>query len=345
MLGNLSVLTARELKIAFRNHFFSIIILLAVIYLAAIFFVIPEEVVLDPQVFYSDLTGEGVVKKALADFRGSITELKSEAEVYQSLKEENYAWGLVAQKGKPVPQFTFIFQGWEDPKLKKLLIANTENYLAENYLNTTTVFQIEEIGNSNFQKPAFNKFLVPIFLFSEVVMLGLFFVAALIFIEKDEGTFKAFLITPGNIWQYLLAKIVVMAVLAVSFTLLFTLPTLGLQPNYGQLIILIILCSIFTSLIGVLLASYFNNLSQFLFPAVFVLGILTIPSISYLFPSVSPIFIRFLPTYDFVFGLRQAVFNLGQEAVIFKTSLMFLFLDLILFYLAKIRFSQQKLWN
>jgi len=81
MLGNLSVLTARELKIAFRNHFFSIIILLAVIYLAAIFFVIPEEVVLDPQVFYSDLTGEGVVKKALADFRGSITELKSEAEL------------------------------------------------------------------------------------------------------------------------------------------------------------------------------------------------------------------------------------------------------------------------
>ncbi|MFZ5943081.1 MAG: ABC transporter permease [Bacillota bacterium] len=345
MFANLSTLTAREIKIGLRNHFFSILLLLAVIYILTIFFAIPEELVMDPVIYYADESGADVLDKALADFKGSKFKLDSDEQVKQKLQDENYAWGLVAQKGEKAPQIQYLFQGWEDPKLKNLMVVTIEDYLAKNYLQMDNAYAIEKIGMQGYIKPPFNKFLVPMFLFSEVFMIGMFFIAALIFIEKDEGTLKAFLVTPSKIGQYLLAKVVMMAVLAVFFTLLLALPTLGLQPDYLQLLVLVVLGSCFTSLLGLIVASYFSNLSQFLFPAVLVLGVFTLPTASYIFPSFSPDFITWLPTYDLIFGLRQAAFSLGQEEVVVKGIVTFVIYDVILFYLAKMRFSQQKLWN
>jgi len=343
-MKRLGALTARELKTAVRNSFFAVMVLLAVICLAAVFWMLPEEIKFDPRIYYSDQSGSGVLDEMLGDFTGFKEKLGDEQEVYQRLQEENYAWGTVARPGEPVPRVDLLFQGWEDEKMKKMMVSATQDKLARTFLGTDDTYLTKEIGGKSVEWPPFNIFLVPLLVFSEVFMVGMFFIAALLLIEREEGTFKAFLVTPGRIWEYLLSKVLAMAVIAIVFTLLMVVPTLGAGPDYPRLLVLITLTSVFTSLLGVLLASYFRNLSQFLFPVVLLMGLFTLPGASYIFPSFAPEFIRVLPTYDMIFGLRQAVFGLGEVNIFGRAALMFLVLDVLLLYLAKRRFSRQELW-
>lgn len=342
MVKSLCYLILRELQIALRNHFFTIIFFLALIYLVGIIFVIPGEIVWEPPIYFADFTGDDVVKNFLQNYNGRVEELATEERVYTKVTEENYAWGIVAKEGLRTPQIQYVFQGWEDSKFKKMKVAVLADYMGREYLASEDNWSLEKIKEVSINKPPFNLFLLPVTIFSEVFMIGMFFIAALIFIEKDEGTFRAFLITPVKIWQYLVAKIFLMAVIALFFTLLLLVPTIGWGANYGQIILLIILASTFTSLLGLLLASYYKNLSQFLFSAILVLGFITIPSISYFLPSFSPGFMVMLPTYDFIFALRQGIFNLGQEGSVAIGMLKLLIYDGLLFFLAVIRFSQRE---
>ncbi|MCG8401570.1 MAG: ABC transporter permease [Firmicutes bacterium] len=344
-MKRLGALTAKEIKVATRNNFFAIMVLLAGIYLAAVFWLLPGEIKFDPRIYYADQSGTGVLDRMLDDFTGSKEKLAGEDEVYQRLRQENYAWGMVAVPGEPIPQVELLFQGWEDERLKSLLVSTIRSELARNWLGAADTFQIREVGGKTVEWPPFNKFLVPLFMFSEVFMVGMFFIAALLFIERDEGTFKSFLVTPGRIWEYLLSKVLAMAVIAVLFTLLLVVPTLGAGPDYPRLLALVVLTSVFTSLLGVLAASYFKNLSQFIFPAALLLGVFSLPGISYMFPGFAPDFVRLLPTYDMIFGLRQAAFGLGEGTVFTRAAVMFLVLDAALLYLAGRRFSRQEVWG
>ena len=181
-MKRLGALTVKEIKVATRNNFFAIMVLLAGIYLAAVFWLLPEEIKFDPRIYYADQLNAGVLDSMLDDFTGSKEKLAGKDEVYQRLRQENYAWGLVAHPGEPAPRVELLFQGWEDERLKSLLASTTRNELARTWLGAADTFQIREVGGKTDQWPPFNKLLVPLFVFSEVFMVGMFFIAALLFI-------------------------------------------------------------------------------------------------------------------------------------------------------------------
>ena len=139
----------------------------------------------------------------------------------------------------------------------------------------------------------FNHLMVPIFLFSDAAMIGLLFIIALIFMEKEEGTLMAYLVTPGRVFEYLLSKALSLALLAVVFTAIFVPPILGMQPNYLHLLAVMVVTSIFTSLLGAWLGLYFENLNQAMFPMVGLIVVLGIPAVAYhdtqLLAGVAPV--------------------------------------------------------
>lgn len=75
-----------------------------------------------------------------------------------------------------------------------------------------------------------------------------------------------------------LKKSIALSVVALVFALLFVIPLLGLKIYWGQLLLLVLLGSIFASLVGMMLASFSDNFSQFIYPAMGIISVLTIPA-------------------------------------------------------------------
>ncbi len=70
-------------------------------------------------------------------------------------------------------------------------------------------------------------------------MLGFMLVASLVYIEKTEGTIKAYAVTPpGRVIEYLLSKSIVMMILGITGATIMTLLVLGTQINYFALVAL-----------------------------------------------------------------------------------------------------------
>jgi ABC-type Na+ efflux pump permease subunit len=208
---------------------------------------------------------------------------------------------------------------------------------SEEVVVNTTILR----GDGEEQKVPFNEMWVPILLFTDTALIGMVFIAALLFMEKEEGTLRAFLVTPGHSWEYLLSKTLTLALLAALFTLIFVPLTIGAGPNYLYLLLLMAAGSLFGSLLGAWVAVYFDNLSQYLFPALTLMVVLSLPAVAYFTPSFSPWWLRLFPTYPLVFGLREALFPSGSPQIVFSALSVLLGLSLLLLVISSRVFKRQ----
>jgi hypothetical protein len=157
--------------------------------------------------------------------------------------------------------------------------------------------------------PPFNLKFVPIMLVFEVVLLGFFIAAVLMFQEKQEGTLRAYRVTPARAMQYILSKTALFIVLSVAYGLPILLFGFGFNVNYGLLLLLVSLSSALMTLLSLAIAVFFRNLSEWFFVGVAVLVINSLPMISYSLPSFSPAWMTWIPSYPAVFATRDVLFN------------------------------------
>jgi ABC-2 type transport system permease protein/fluoroquinolone transport system permease protein len=165
-------------------------------------------------------------------------------------------------------------------------------------------------------KVPFNRGIVPLVITFDVVLLGFMFVAVMVFQEKQEGSIRAFRITPGRPLEYIISKASVNILLGLLYTFLLILVVTGIPDRLFLLVVVVILCSLLMTLTGLLLSVFFNNLSEFLFVAVFISALFTLPMISYFQPSFAPSYLQAIPAYPVLFGLREILFPTGNEALI-----------------------------
>lgn len=337
MAQRLWISLRRDNLINWRNFYYAVTLAVALIYLALVRWVIPTDLTVTPTIYIADQTAEGRYAAYVAEqlrteeLVGPAQLVGSMEELRASLAENQNSVGVALSPGTPLPEVTLFFQGYENPQVRNLLAVALEDSLREAYdqpwpVNREFPQQVLR-GDGRSAAVPLNQMLVPFLLFSDAVLIGLFFIAALIFMEKDEGTLRAYLVAPGHIWEYLLSKALNLMLLAVIFTLLFVLATIGLGANYFYLLLLVALGSIFASLLGALIAVHFENLTQFLFPAVFVIILISLPAVVFVVPGFAPFWLRWLPTYPLVFGLREAIFPTGNPQIIVTAALTMLLLD------------------
>lgn len=337
----------RDNKINFRNHYYTVTIAFALLYLVAVIWLFPTEGSLKHATYLLDQTSDGRIAAAAVrqDQEGRLRLVGSVEEMRAAMQENQNSVGIAVADSSPLPTATLFFQGHENPRLRSLLAVSTEEWLRElEGQPRPGVTRIETIalrGESAPPRIPFNHSLIPVLLFSDAGMLGLLLIAALIFFEKGEGTLKAYLVTPGRIWEYLLSKALSLALVAVSFTLILVVPVLGTGPNYLHLLGVMALGAILTALLGALAAVWFDNLSQFLFPAIGLIALLSLPAVAYFVPSFSPLWIRWLPTYPMIFGLREAAFPSGNPEIVTSAMAILLAVDLLLLFLTSLAFRRR----
>jgi ABC-type multidrug transport system fused ATPase/permease subunit len=312
-------LTARNLRLINRNWYLVIIVVLALLYAAATRFLIPADLSQEPVLVVWDTTAGQAMRQLYAGTGGGQAIIvESESDYAKQLE----AAGRIGLKvvGAAVPErIEVTYQGWETEPTRRLLEASLQGQVAmvTGTIGTSfPVFQRVTLRETQAGiQPPFNLSLVPIFVFSEAVLMGIFLAGALLIAEREDRTNLAYQVSPAGPVEYLMASCVAMGLLGLVFTVILNLLTTGLAGNWPVILLLVFLGAVVTTVITLAYAALFNNLSQFLAGSILAIFILSVPAASYFMPSFSPLVVRLLPSYPLIFALREAYFPSGNPGV------------------------------
>lgn len=334
MLNKYLNLTKQDLTILMRNNFHLIVIGLAVIMVLLVNFVIPTQVKITPKEIFFDKTNNNVVQDYL--LKNEVPKnrfVDSEEKLYERLNQDSNTLGVIINGNPNDTSFTIIGQGNENNEAFNLLSAAMANVIDRIKNNQNDNINIQYLRSQQ-DNIAFNQKLIPLIIFTEVILLGFLLVAVIVFQEKEEGGIKAFRVSPANTIVYILSKLSANLILAYLYLLIVLLFTLGFNLNYLNIFVLTTLGSIFMTLLGLSISVFFKNLEEFIFVALIVLSILALPMMTYLTPSFSPSFFRFLPSYPVLFGLRELLFPSGKSSILFNLNIILVLEGIGMFIIA-----------
>ena len=130
--------------------------------------------------------------------------------------------------------------------------------------------------------PAAREEILPYALFMDISVIGFYFMAGVLFLEKNDGVLAALVVTPLRRGEYLLSKVVSMTLLALVASSAVVLLVHGWRLNWGLLLLGVAINAWVMILLGFWLASRYAGISDFL-----------VPSLVYMAPSQLPALVYF----------------------------------------------------
>ncbi|WZL72461.1 ABC transporter permease [Clostridiaceae bacterium 35-E11] len=330
MLRRYFGLLKKDFVTAHRNYYFVIVITVAVIFVLLANFVLPEEASIKPSVYYH-IDFDGDLKNVFQNIIASSQEkheniyaMSSKEAIIENMRENANSFGMIIETKNNKPSIHFIMQGHENSKVVNTLLLAMKDEINKSIQDPVKITTIQLKKGIDAEKIPTNKKILPLFLLMEPAMLGFVLIAALIFMEKDERTVSAYRVTPGKLPEYLASKITLMLVLGWISTLVSTYFVVGRDADYLRLFLLVSFGSIFASSMGLILASFFDNISQSVIWMIIISLFISLPFVSYFVPSFAPMYVRFIPTYPLLFALREVLFPSGNMLIVTSTLITFI---------------------
>jgi len=306
-------LLRQDMSIVFRNGYVHVVLGLALVFVLCVWFVFPTEVSVDTKQYWVDQTPDGLITSFAKASALDPHLLTSEEDLRYALEQDPRATGVVYSGTRDNPSATLIHQGTEsDRMLRSLEAAAARVWDHAGNLGRPSVATLELLRPAA-EKPAFNLSLVPFLLTFESALIGLFFVAALVFQEKEERSIRAFRISPAGTWAYVLSKTGVNVILSVLSALFIFVLTLGIRSELPAVLLLVALASLLMTTFGLAVAVFFKSLSEFVYVLAAIMAVASLPIISYFVPSFGAAFFAYIPTYPLMFGIRELVFSTGKS--------------------------------
>ena len=165
-------------------------------------------------------------------------------------------------------------------------------------------------------------YVLPAFVFGNLVMVNFYFVAGLVLLEKSEGTLEAQVVTPLADWEYLASKTLTLAALSLVEQFIIVWSAYGGGFAAGPLIGGIVLAAILYTLVGFLLVARYRSINEYLFPSVLFTAVLSLPmlhyfglwdsGVLYLHPFTAPLVLRAgafgpIPPWQWAYGVLYSV--------------------------------------
>lgn len=133
-----------------------------------------------------------------------------------------------------------------------------------------------------------------ILLFSDTAALGFFFIGAIILLEKDQNILDSLFVTPLKIYEYVFAKIISLAVIALLSALAIVLFTFGFSVNLLLFIPGFLLVSSFYTLVGIVFSIISNNVNDYFAKSILV-GLIASVSLLPYFSVIDAPVLQLLP--------------------------------------------------
>lgn len=264
------------------------------------------------QQIYLDRTEGKVVSKMLAGLSEADVVFADDRESLETFVRDGGLVGIIAAGSADSITYELVYD--EAPG------ASSQNLIKAALRSLTAAIRNEELGapidieflrDQSEPIPA-NDSLILIMLGFEVMILGFLFIAVVVFGEKREGSIRAYRISPSGLFNYVVSKTLVFTILSMVYGLVMVAVTLGFDVNYLRLAgLLVVSCALMT-LLGLGIAVFFENLSQWFVPGVVLLGVNMLALIPYEIPAYNVPALRFLPGYNVIFGASEILFPTGK---------------------------------
>lgn len=359
----------KELILSSKSWYFYIELGMAIVLLMILVFMVPEDfdskgedyIYLDLPQVVMDKYRDNLLEDDL-DETAELVEVKSDknvymAEFYETEESKIYLLesldALIAfSNSERVPVVhvrvnednqvihTYYLQGYETQKLRNLLLVFHNQKAAydviEDYSDNITVKSIYQ----DIEPLSDRENLIPVFLTYNGSLMSLFIIAAYIFLDKNEGIIQAYAVTASSVWQYLVSKIGVIVLTSLVTTAIITVPVMGLQPNYGAMVLFIITSGFFAASLGLLITSYYKDIVQSFGVLYIVIILFIMPNISYFTPSWDPDWVKIIPSYVMLQSFKEIISVNGNITYVLVASLGFTVLGMDIFMLANHRFKK-----
>jgi fluoroquinolone transport system permease protein len=144
--------------------------------------------------------------------------------------------------------------------------------------------------------PAARELLLPYALFMDVSIFGFYFMAGMLFFEKDDGVLEALVVTPMPRGAYLISKLVSLTLIAILVSVAVVLILHGFGGvNWVWLVLGVAFNSWLLTLVGFIIAARYNSITDFIFPSVIFIMPTQLPLLDHFGITESPL-IWLMPT-------------------------------------------------
>jgi fluoroquinolone transport system permease protein len=121
---------------------------------------------------------------------------------------------------------------------------------------------------------------VPVVIFSDPSVLGLFFIGGIIMLEKLQGVLMVVVVTPLRTGEYILSKLISLAFISLLVGFAIAVLSRHGQVNWIILFLSIVLTSAFFTLFGIVICAGCNTVNQYFLKSIPYMILFTLPCFS-----------------------------------------------------------------
>lgn len=133
------------------------------------------------------------------------------------------------------------------------------------------------------QMPALNlNWLMPMIVLGNMVINTFYFIAALVLLEKGEGSLQSQVVTPLRPWEYLACKVLSLSALTLAENLILVLLFAGFSFHPLPLLLGMLCGAALFSLAGFIVVARYESINEFLMPSVGYTILLMLPLLAYM---------------------------------------------------------------
>lgn len=331
----------KDARLSLNGLYFYIEIGMAVIFVAIMLFVIPENFDQTQKLFLAfegNPQDAGALEKMIME-EDAIELVESRNDIVAEMKADRSSIGIVLSKENDRMVYEMVLQGYESDRMINLMKLSIESMFSGAVFDMDSLIPVRQLEESP-AKLTDREAILPIYMAMNVGLMGLFIIAAYIFLDKEEGVIKAYAVAPVSMWQYLASKLMIMLLMGILTSIITFVAIVGLDINYLFLVVLVIAFNLFGSSLGLFVASFFNTMVKAMGAMYGLIMIMLLPAVSYFMPAFNPSWIKIMPTYPMMFSIRDLITGTISGMEIVAQTSVFLIAASILFMAANMRFKK-----
>jgi len=166
-------------------------------------------------------------------------------------------------------------------RLKNLIIGDVKFQLKYGFYFIYAVLAIFYICLLFIFKESWREKAATIMIFSDPAAMGMFFMGAIVLLEKSQRVLNSIAVSPVKVWEYILGKVISIGSISAIVALVIALAA-GMD-NYLIVTIGTFFGSALFTLIGLIISTKINSLNQFVIATVPFEIICFLPPIAYIF--------------------------------------------------------------
>ncbi|WOO37671.1 ABC transporter permease [Anaerocolumna sp. AGMB13020] len=174
-------------------------------------------------------------------------------------------------------------------RLKGLLLGDMRFQVKYGFYFLYTIITIVYIAILAFIPIKIKLKVSSILIFTDPATMGLFFMGAIVLLEKSQRVLSSLAVSPIKVWEYIFSKVVSLGLISTLVGVI-----LGISSGMPHILLTAIgtfFGAVLFSLLGIIVATKVNSLNQFLIFTVPLMLFLMLPPLPELFGYTSPLFI------------------------------------------------------